>query len=84
VFNLGVDSARQFIRFHVELGAYIAVFLLGYTFAVAKKHLQVSSPSVRCGYPMISNRTSVGLGMPSEVLVEDGGDRSSGFVCILT
>ena len=51
-----------------------AVFLLGYVFAVAKKHLQVSSPSIKWGYLIISNNTSVALGVASGALVEDAGD----------
>lgn len=31
----------------VGRGTYIAVFLLGYVFAAAKKHWQVSSPSIK-------------------------------------
>ena len=61
-------------------GTHITTFLLGYVFAVAKTHLQVSSPSIKCGYPTISNNTSVALG----VGVEEDGDDGSGFVCILT
>ena len=60
------------------------LFLLGYVFAGAKKYLQVSSPSTKWGYPMISNNTSVALGVASEALVEDAGDGTSVFVCILT
>jgi hypothetical protein len=82
VFRASAESNG--VRSHVGLGAYIVVFLLGYVFAVAKKHLQVSSPSIKCGYPTISNKTSVGLGVPSEVLMEDVVDGGSGFVCILT
>lgn len=45
VFNLGVNIAREF-KVTRQRGAYIAVFLPGYVFAVAKKHLQLSSPSI--------------------------------------
>jgi len=62
----------------------MAVFLLGYVFAVAKKHLHDSSPSMKWGYPIISNNTSDALGVVSEALVEEGGDGASGFACILT
>lgn len=60
------------------------MFLLGYVFAAAKKHLHESSPSMRWGYPLISNKTSVARGVASEVLVEGDGDEASGFACILT
>jgi len=62
----------------------MAVFLLGYVFAVAKKHLHDSSPSTKWGYPIISNNTSDTLGAAPEALVEEGGDGVSGFACILT
>ena len=84
VFNLDVDAARERKSHVVERGTYIAAFLLGYIFAVAKKHLQVSSPSTKWGYPMISNNTSVPVGVASGVLVEDADDGTSGFVCIRT
>ena len=82
MFNLGVNVPRELEV--IERGAHIAVFLLGYVFAVAKKHLHESSPSIKWGYPLISNSTSVALGVASEVLVEEGGDGASGFACILT
>ena len=68
----------------VELKAHIAVFLLGYVFAVAKKHLHEPSPSIKWGYPLISNSTSVALGADSDIPVEADGDKASGFACILT
>jgi len=67
-----------------ERETHIAVFLLGYVLAVAKKHLHESSPSIKWGYPLISNSTSVALGVGSDALVEAGGDGASGFACILT
>jgi len=75
---------RSFSIFNSRNVFNIAVFLLGYVFAVAKKHLQVPSPSTKWGYPMISNSTSVALDAASGVLVEDAGGGTSGFVCILT
>jgi hypothetical protein len=67
----------------MEWSTHIVAFLLGYVFAVARKHLHVSSPSIKWGYPLISNNTSVALGAASAVLVE-GGDGASCFACILT
>ena len=86
MFNLGVHATREpeAIRPGLKLKTHIAVFLLGYVFAVAKKHLHESSPSRKWGYPLISNSTSVALGVDSDVPVEVGGDGASGFACILT
>jgi len=86
VFNLGVHAAHEpeAIRPGLKLETHIAVFLLGYVFAVAKKHLYESSPSIKWGYPLISNSTSAALGADSDVPVEVGGDGASGFACILT
>ena len=61
----------------------MAVFLLGYVFAVAKKHLHSSSPSMKWGYPIISDNTSDAPGTASEALVAEGGDQTSGFACII-
>ena len=76
-------SEEQYGQFS-ERGTHIAVFLLGYVLAVAKKHLHESSPSMKWGYPCISNSTSVALGAGSDALAEAGGDGASGFACILT